>query len=241
MEKKKQRHKKIIGSIIFYIMSACLVFFIAVNFIVPDKAVNIIGFQVSVVPSGSMIPVINVGDMIIMTNVDQDDIQVDDIVVYYNYIDPDNDGVYTRERLVHRVIEVTDEGSKTVLVTKGDNNSSIDIIRNSDLTIGELTSDDVLAQVPQIGQNNWALRIPYIGYVVLFLQYIFRLLFANPILLLLVIANIGIIIALIFVLRKGNKEKQNTDKKEEIKRIKANDITSSEEHERDDDEEDGSA
>lgn len=244
MKDKKPHKKSMVGSIVFYIITACLLFFIAVNIISPDNVVNMTGFQVSVVPTPSMKPNINRGDMIILTKVDQDDVKVNDIVVYYNYIYVL--GGYRYERVVHRVISATDVDGEMHYVTQGDNpetNPSPDVLRdaNGNVISTYLTSDLFIAKVPQIGVNHWALRIPVIGYIVLFFQWLVRLLVANPILLLLVVVNVGIIVALIVVLRKGSKDRKLAGIKEEKKRIKANDVSTDKEHKRDDDEEDGSA
>lgn len=237
---KHKTKKNLIGSIVFYVMTAILMFFIAVNIIVPDKSVNIIGFQLSVIPSGSMKPHINVGDIIIMSKVDVENINEDDIIVYYNYIDPNQDGVYTKERVVHRVITVNDSGSEVSYITRGDNNSSNDVIRDANGTITTLKNDQIIAQVKQIGQNNWALRIPYIGYVVLVLQWLLRFLFANPIFVILLVINISIIVALIILIKKNIREKAKEGQVEESNRVKANDVTDNDGHDRNDDEEDGS-
>ncbi len=239
MNDKKKHKKSIVGNIVFYVISACLVFFIAVNVIAPNNVVNIAGFQLSVIPTPSMEPNINVGDIIILTKVDRDNIEEGDIVAFYNYINMN--GVWRYERVVHRVDRVDNSGSEPVYITKGDANSATDIIRPEGCTSVtcaiNLTSDLILAEVKQIGANHWALRIPLLGYVVLVIQWLFR----NPILLLLIVANIGIIIALVVLLKKNSKEKKRTGVKEDQKRIKAKDVTSDKEHQRDDDEEDGSA
>ncbi len=235
-------HKKLIGSIIFYVLMAFLLYYIAVNLIVPDRTVRLAGFQLSIIPSGSMEPNIMIGDIIIMTNIDSEKVKENDIVVYYNYIDPNQDGVYTYERVVHRVISTEVVGNETRIITKGDNNSANDIIRNSSGMIeGYLTTKDVIAQVPQIGSNHWVLRIPQVGYVMLYAQWFVRFMISNPILLLLVVVNVAVIVTLIVVIVKGNKAKHVAGTKEEESRIKANDVTDETEHERDDDEEDGSA
>ena len=243
--KKQVKHTKkyIIGSIVFYVVTAFLVFYIAVNAFAPDKVVNYTGFQLSVIPSGSMEPEINVGDIIILTKVDEDSIEEGDIVAFYNNINMN--GVWRYERIVHRVVEVDDSGPVTTYITKGDANDGDDIIRPNGCTsvscAVDLTSDMILAEVKQIGANNWALRIPLIGYVVLFLQWLVRLLLSNPILLLLVVLNIGIIVALVIVIRKTSKDKHQKGLEEDKKRIKASDITGDDLHDIHDDEEDGSA
>ncbi len=244
MSKMKQKNKKqLIGTIIFYVVSALLVFYIVVNVFIPDRVVNVTGFQLSVIPSGSMEPEIGVGDIIILTPVDQNHIEEGDIVAFYNYINMN--GVWRYERIVHRVIDIETVGGEEHYITQGDANDSIDIIRPEGCTSTtcavSLTSDKIIAQVPQIGQSQWALRIPYVGYVILFVQWLFRILFANPILLLLVVVNIGIIVALIVVLKKGKQDKIKAGLKEEETRIKADDVTDDNRHERNDDEEDGLA
>ena len=244
MDKQKQHKKGLISSIIFYVITALLVFFITVNLIAPNNVVNITGFQLSVIPTHSMKPNINRGDIIILTKVDQDNVQEGDIVVYYNYINVL--GGYRYERVVHRVVEIEEVGGELRYYTQGDNletNPTTDDMRNASGQVVShyLTNDMFVAKVPQIGSNDWALRIPWLGFPVLLLQWLIRFFSLNPILFLLIVANIGIIVTLIVVLRKNNKKKESIGMHEEKTHIKAKDITSDDEHDRNDDEEDGSA
>lgn len=235
MNKKEKKHKALIGTIIFYVISAFLVYYIALNVIVPDKVVDYAGFQLSVIPSGSMEPNINIGDIVIFTSVNQDEIEEGDIVAFYN--NTNMNGTYEYVRIVHRVIEIKTVNGEEQIITQGDNNDDPDVIRAEDdaSEIITLTRDMIVAQVPQIGSNNWALRIPLLGYIVLVFQWLVRLLAANPILLLLVIVNIGIIITLIVVLKKGKTDLPKDNKNH----IEAEAVNDDDLHDRHDDEEDG--
>lgn len=78
---------------------------------------NFLGYAPNMVMSESMEPTIMTGDIIISKQIDFEDVQVGDIIVYrHDYAD----GTY--KAIVHRVIEKTD----THLVLKGDNNADRD-------------------------------------------------------------------------------------------------------------------
>ena len=92
-----------------------------------------------VIATGSMEPKINVGDIVIIKKKSYDDVSVDDVIEYKvsNYT------------VIHRVIEKREKN----LITKGDNNNSIDP--------KPINKDQVNGIV--------VFRLPYIGYPTLFI------------------------------------------------------------------------
>lgn len=83
-----------------------------------DKTqMNFLGYAPNLVMSESMEPTILTGDLILSKQIDFEDVQVGDIIVYKHTYE---NGKY--KAIVHRVIEKTDE----YLVLKGDNNASRD-------------------------------------------------------------------------------------------------------------------
>lgn len=110
--KKKISVKKIIGySLSLLCLILCL--YITIEIIVANnnhRPPNILGISVSYVPTQSMEPTIHSGDYIMFTKANFEDVNVNDIVIYYSN---DND-IF----IVHRVIEKYSD----YLVAKGDNN-----------------------------------------------------------------------------------------------------------------------
>ena len=102
------------------------------------------------VVSDSMIPVFYKGDMLMVYG--SPEYHVEDIVVYENPA--------TRLPIVHRIINITDEGN---FITKGDNNPVAD---PGYITPGPIDPSSVKGKV--------ILRIPFLGWVkLLFLRYVF--------------------------------------------------------------------
>ena len=124
-------------------------------------------YPLEVVVSGSMIPTLQVGDLIIVKGVtDGRDVYVGpdgDIIVFHRPGNPD-------ELIAHRAVEKLLRGGTYYFRTKGDNNISID---------GWIISEyDIVGKV--VG------RVPYVGYVLMFLS--------KPIGLVIAISVIAIII-----------------------------------------------
>ena len=107
---------------------------------------HIMGWQLCVIQTGSMEPTIPTHSVcLVKTNVDYAELEVGDVVVYTR----ETDG----KRIVHRIIEITDDGA----VTKGDANASDDGI--------SVTADNLyakyVAHIPYLGRVLGLLRSPY--------------------------------------------------------------------------------
>ncbi len=132
--KKDALSKKIIG-IISYLSVLVVLLLIFVG-----------GFKPFVIASGSMEPNINIGDIVLVYPTNIGKIGVDDIVAYQ----------LSNRIVVHRVIEVFNNGGKVYLKTKGD--------ANSDADPGLVTEKAVIGKI--------AFTIPRIGFIVLGFQYV---------------------------------------------------------------------
>lgn len=106
---------KKIGNIIFYsifgILAACFLSIMATKFATGKP--SIFGFRPILVVSGSMEPTIKTGSIVIASPIDAKDVQIGDIVTYK----------CKGATIVHRVIEITDDG---LFVFKGDHNQNED-------------------------------------------------------------------------------------------------------------------
>lgn len=85
--------------------------------IITGKA-TIFGIRPMVVTTDSMVPTLSVGEIIIGISVEPEEIQVGDIVAYW----ADEKNLWLQPVIVHRIIEVTDEG----FIFQGDNNPEPD-------------------------------------------------------------------------------------------------------------------
>lgn len=115
----KAKEKKSVGAIIrdtivnIIMVLSIILFAIAlysgyINQDNPDEAF-LLGYKPVYVMTGSMEPTLKVNGVVIIKQIDYDDVQVDDIIMYE--IDD--------KMITHRVVEITDEGIRT----KGDNNN----------------------------------------------------------------------------------------------------------------------
>lgn len=103
------------------------------------------------VSSNSMSPAISVGDLVLVRGVEQTSVDVGDIVVF-NVPSP-YDGIYPSP-VIHRVVEKIDLNGTVYFKTKGDANGNAD--------------PWLVPAGSVIGVYAW--KIPYVGYLILFLR-----------------------------------------------------------------------
>lgn len=113
---------------------ACLIFFIYTVFSLSTGSAHLL-----TVLSGSMSPAVNPGDVVVISNVNPDEIKVNDIITFKK----DDKFIFT-----HRIVEVKKE-NPVQFRTKGDANEEADA--------GFVTSEEVLGKV--------ILTIPKLGYL----------------------------------------------------------------------------
>jgi len=169
MEKEKKTKK---SSIVLYFILGILLFLFAYVFTqvlvanINKRPPRVFGLSVSYVPTESMEPVIHKGDYVIFKSASFDDVQEQDIIVYYNPegINPETKtkGIY----IIHRVIKKYD----TYLETKGDNNMSADSIDvTKDLVIGKyIGKADFLKTIFSNGINHYIIYTIIIILLVVF-------------------------------------------------------------------------
>ena len=99
------------------------------------------GNDIDVVTSESMAPTLEPFDLIAVRNSSISDVRVGDIIVFYAYIDNGTG------KVVHRAIDVFNDGGVIGITTKGDNVDSADdwVVHSGDL-IGK-----VVGRVPFVG------------------------------------------------------------------------------------------
>lgn len=147
----KQKLLTIIGTILCVILLPVLIInvtLIAKSYINADEVPSVGGMFPMIVLTDSMYPVIESGDLIICHTAEADEIQVDDVISFY---DPMGSGTSV---VTHRVMEVIVDDGEIQFRTKGDNNNAEDT-----------------ALVPAENLiGTYQSRIPAVGHVAMFMQ-----------------------------------------------------------------------
>ena len=114
-----------------------------------DEVPDFGGLMPLIVLSDSMYPDIKSGDLIFCTTVEAEEIQVDDVISFF---DPAGNGSAV---VTHKVIEVIEDGDERSFRTKGINNN---------------TEDRLPVQASKLVGRYTGVRLPAIGNVALFMQ-----------------------------------------------------------------------
>lgn len=193
MDKKPNKTYHIIKTVLFYVVTIFLLAYVSISLFLPDKVIDILGFQVTSISTAteSMRPNIEPGDIIVLKRISEDDIEENDIISFFNYArgtDQNGATVWVKIRIVHRIIDIDD--TTGAYITQGDNNTSIDTIYDENGNITELTYDQVI--------GGYVFRVPFIGTIITGLR--------NPVLVGLLIVNIGIVVVIVKLLKKKDPE-----------------------------------
>ena len=106
-----------------------------------------------VIVSGSMEPIIKIRDAVVTRRVDSiDDIAKGDVITYRAM-----DESYYGILITHRVVDIQVRDNKTLFVTKGDNNETVD---RSPIEFGQITGK-VIMRVPKVGYIKYFLVSSY--------------------------------------------------------------------------------
>ena len=172
---------------------------IAKSFINQDEVPNVGGVLPLIVLTDSMYPEIVSGDLIICHTEEPENIQVGDMISFF---DPAGNG---SSIVTHRVLEVTEQGGQIAWRTKGDNNN---------------TEDRLLVTADKLVAVYEGTRLPGFGNVALFMQ-------TTPGLIICVVCPILLLVGYDMIRRRMYEKanKQDTDQLlaelEELRRLKA--------------------
>ena len=191
---KKQKTTQTIKTILFYVVTLFLLVYVSLSLFLPEKVIDVFRFQLTTISTltESMRPTIEPGDVIMLKKVDEEDIEINDVISFYNYARGQNrqgETVWIKIRIVHRLIDIDDETG--AYITQGDNNTSIDTIYDENGNITDLTYDQVI--------GAYVFRLPFVGTIVTGLR--------NPVLVGLLIVNIGIIVVIVKLVKKKEEPK----------------------------------
>jgi signal peptidase len=191
---KKQKKTQTIKTILFYLVTLILLVYVSLSLFLPEKVIDVFRFQLTTISTltESMKPTIEPGDVIMLKKVDEEDIEVDDVISFYNYARGQNsqgETVWVKIRIVHRLIDIDDQTG--AYITQGDNNSSVDTIYDENGNITDLTYDQVI--------GAYVFRLPLLGTIVSGLR--------NPVLVGLLIVNITIVVVIVKLIKKKDEPK----------------------------------
>jgi signal peptidase len=191
---KKQKKTQTIKTILFYLVTLILLVYVSLSLFLPEKVIDVFRFQLTTISTltESMKPTIEPGDVIMLKKVDEEDIEVDDVISFYNYARGQNsqgETVWVKIRIVHRLIDIDDQTG--AYITQGDNNSSVDTIYDENGNITDLTYDQVI--------GAYVFRLPFLGTIVSGLR--------NPVLVGLLIVNITIVVVIVKLIKKKDEPK----------------------------------
>ena len=202
-EKSTAMHKilTVIGTILCIILIPILVIncILIVKSYTSDEVPSVAGTLPLIVLTDSMYPVIESGDLIICHTAEPEEIQVNDVICYF---DPAGNG---SSIVTHRVMEVTEQNGQIAWKTRGDNNN---------------TEDRLLVPADKLVAVYKGTRLAGFGNVALFMQ-------TTPGLIVCVVCPILLLVGYDMIRRRiyERSNKQDTDQLlaelEELRRLKA--------------------
>lgn len=191
----------VIGTVLCIILIPILIIncILIIKSYTSEEVPSVAGTLPLIVLTDSMYPVIESGDLIICHTAEPEEIQVGDVIAFF---DPAGNG---SSIVTHRVMEVTEQGGQIAWRTKGDNNNTEDRL---------LVTGDKLVAVYE------GTRLDGFGNVALFMQ-------TTPGLIVCVVCPILLLVGYDMVRRKMYEKanKKDTDQLlaelEELRRLKA--------------------
>lgn len=210
----KKTKKKILSSVVFFLLTSFLAFYIIFSAFASNKAtVKYFYMKGFLVGSASMEPYIMTNDVIFTRKVKEENIKEGDIITFETYVE-END-FFGKIVVTHYVGSIEEiDGVKTFKTQaykdfKTNNYDENWLDENKQKT--DITYNDIV--------GKYAFKIPKVGFIILFIQNIFK----TPFMLVLIVLNIGIIYALYKVIKpkkiitedevsneEDSKEKENS-------------------------------
>ena len=202
-EKTTALHKvlTVVGTLMCIVLIPVLIIncILIVKSFTSEEVPNVAGTLPLIVLTDSMYPVIQSGDLIICHTAEPDEIEVGDVIAFF---DPAGNG---SSIVTHRVIEVTELNGRPAWQTKGDNNNTADRLA--------VTADKLVAVYE-------GTRLAGVGNVALFMQ-------TTPGLIVCVVCPILLLVGYDMIRRRMYEKanKQDTEalmqELEELRRMKA--------------------
>ena len=175
-----------IGSIFFFVLAGLLVLYILLEAFLPKVTIKVFQFKPYVVITESMEPVINKDDLVIVTNPRVDNLKAGDIITFEADIDYNG----TKEIVTHYINSIVENDDGYTIRTNRYGSTIPDT--------WVLDEEDVI--------GVYAFRIPKLGVFVNFIK--------SPFGITAIVVNLAVIIAIIYIVKTGKKEKQKENKPE---------------------------
>jgi signal peptidase len=186
MQMMKKSRLSLIKNILFYVLAIFLVSYLVFNVVAPEKTVEVYGFKTFVIISPSMQPTINVNDAVMVRKINPDNLEVGDIITFEAYLSDLGDTSY----VTHYLGSKEEVNGKIIFKTHAEGTEALDEWKDEFDNPVDITEDDLIGKV--------AFRIPKAGYVINLLS--------DPIMLLLLGLNIGIIVYIVHYVKASKKK-----------------------------------
>ena len=113
---KENKALKVIGNILYILLFIIVIFMLVVVILqrVSDNSISFGGYRLFTVATGSMEPEYQVGDVLISQEIDPNEIQVGDNIVYRG-----NTGSFKDKIVTHQVVSIREENGEKKITTKG--------------------------------------------------------------------------------------------------------------------------
>lgn len=182
---------QLFGSII---VIGILLMYIVFQLFIPDMTIRVFGFKPYVVITESMEPVIKVNDMVFVRKFDEEEAEVGDIITFEADIDYNG----TKEVVTHYIYSIAEQDGTYYIQTNRYYEEGRDPVPDTWL----LTQDDVL--------GTYWFQVNKLGFLTEFLK--------SPFGIAAVVVNIGIIGAIVYLIKQGkpeeDKQEETTEEKE---------------------------
>lgn len=157
---KENKTLKVIGNILYILLFVIVVFMLIVVILqrTSDNSISLEGYRLFTVATGSMEPKYEVGDILISKQVNPNEIQVGDDVVYKG-----NTGSFEDKVVTHQVVSIREENGEKKLTTKGIANTEEDPEIDVDQVYGK-----VIYKVKTLSFIGQMIKNIYVFYFVIF-------------------------------------------------------------------------
>ena len=157
---KENKALKLIGNILYILLFVIVVLMLVVVILqrVSDNSISIGGYRLFTVATGSMEPKYKVGDILISKEIDPNDINVGDDIVYRG-----KEGSFNGKVVTHQVVSIRDEEGSKKIITKGIANTEEDPEIDSSQVYGK-----VIYKVQTLSFISQMIKNIYVFYFIIF-------------------------------------------------------------------------
>lgn len=157
---KENKALKIIGNILYVLLFIIVILMLIVVILqrMTDNSISLGGFRLFTVATGSMEPKYKVGDILISKQVDANEIQVGDDIVYKG-----KQGSFKDKVVTHQVVSIREENGEKKITTKGIANTEEDPEIDSSQVYGK-----VIYKVKTLSFIGQIIKNIYVFYFIIF-------------------------------------------------------------------------